>query len=281
MFSLLHVHNGTCSRWTSGCVSEKLLSYPCINCPMEALNYLLVKSRWCLHIKPLPSSAVLNVRLLSCWRSTLQTYLAYVSGYSQQLRWECFSHGDGDVSEETRLNLPLPPVRSVCAVSQQQQLSAGVPRDSLRPRTDSGPRQHGEAAGRHPRPRGGAVLHRAQPAGNENSHRIRESAQKLLLYIFVRIFAATPLSPGLSFWNAADVRFVSTGDADQNFWHVCGSTHPGAEARLTDGEHLLVRKKNCFTSLKPFSKTRLVWTALFTDITNAFKWRFDCSEPIL
>lgn len=76
------------------------------------------------------------------------------------------------------MNVPkqTPPLlRSVRAVSQQQQLPAGVPCDSFGPRADSGPGQHGEAPGGYPRPRGGAVLHRAQPAGHENSYGVGES----------------------------------------------------------------------------------------------------------
>lgn len=66
-------------------------------------------------------------------------------------------------------------LRSVCAVSQQQQLSVGVPWDSLRPCADSGPGQHREAPSWHPRPWGGAVLHRSKSAGHKNSYCIRES----------------------------------------------------------------------------------------------------------
>lgn len=66
-------------------------------------------------------------------------------------------------------------VRSLCAVSQQQQLPARIPWDSLGPRADSGPGQHREAPSGYPCPRGSAVLHRAKSAGHADSYCIRES----------------------------------------------------------------------------------------------------------
>lgn len=63
----------------------------------------------------------------------------------------------------------------MCAVSQQQQLSVGVPWDSLGACADRRPGQHGEAPSRHPRPWGCAVLHRFKSAGDEDSYCIRES----------------------------------------------------------------------------------------------------------
>lgn len=65
--------------------------------------------------------------------------------------------------------------RSLCAVPQQQQLPAGIPRDSLRPCANSGPGQHGEAPGWYSCPRRGAVLHRAKSAGHADSYCIGES----------------------------------------------------------------------------------------------------------
>lgn len=66
-------------------------------------------------------------------------------------------------------------LRSVCAVSEQQQLSVGLSWDAFRPRTDCGPCQHREASSWHPCPWGGTVLHSAQPSGHKNSYCIRES----------------------------------------------------------------------------------------------------------